>query len=430
MIITEIKARKKLTQLKRVAAYARVSADKETMLHSLAVQVEYYSRLIHSNPEWVNMGVYADEGLTGTKVNRPEFQRLIADCHAGKIDMVITKSISRFARNTVDLLNTIRELKAINVDVYFEEQNIHSLSGEGEFMLTILASYAQEESRSVSENCRWRYQKAFARGEVMNIDKLYGYKKGPDGWEIDEKEAEVVRWIFATYINGMGIVPITRELNKKGIPSKTGGRWGKTTVNMMLRNEKYTGNSLLQKTYIPDHLTKKRYINRGQRKRYYAEDTHPAIISMETFEQAQARLKEAREMNGIVVEKAPEKHALQKMIVCRKCGCYYIRKKSKYEAAWACTTYLHEGRAVCQCKKIPEDILEEKIADVLGIPAFDERIMRERIKEIRPYDGNLLKFIMKDGNVIQRSWKDKSRADSWTAEMRAVARARNEGRKK
>jgi len=189
--------------LTRVAAYARVSSAKDEMLHSLAAQVSYYSRLIQQNPGWLYVGVYADEAMTGTKDNRPEFQRMLSDCRNKIIDRIITKSISRFARNTVTLLKTVRELKSLGVDVYFEEQNIHSMSGDGELMLTILASYAQEESLSVSENCKWRIRQDFSKGKPGNI-KILGYDLVDGQLEINTEEANTVRMIFADYLSGMG----------------------------------------------------------------------------------------------------------------------------------------------------------------------------------------------------------------------------------
>ena len=181
-----------LPVLKRVAAYARVSTAKDAMLHSLSAQVSYYSSLIQQNPEWLFSGVYCDEGLTGTKDARPGFQQMLDDCRAGKIDMVITKSISRFARNTLILLDTVRELKSLNVDVYFEEQNIHSISGDGELMLTILASFAQEESRSVSENCKWRIRERYKQGELVSLRYLYGYRINKDGISVATDEG----WLY------------------------------------------------------------------------------------------------------------------------------------------------------------------------------------------------------------------------------------------
>ena len=204
-------------KLTRVAAYARVSSAKDAMLHSLSAQVSYYNSLIQQHPGWIFCGVYADEGLTGTRVDRENFQRLLADCRAGKIDMVVTKSISRFARNTVTLLETVRELKNLGVDVYFEEQNIHSASADGELMLSILASYAQEESLSASENQKWRIKRNFESGMPWNGTML-GYRYDNGTLVIHPEEAAVVRQIFDNYIGGMGVTAIAKMLNSQGIP--------------------------------------------------------------------------------------------------------------------------------------------------------------------------------------------------------------------
>ncbi len=234
------------------------------MLHSLSEQVSYYNTYIQEHPGWEFAGIYADADYTGTKENRPEFQRLLADCRAGKIDRVIAKAISRFARNTVTLLETVRELKALGIAVYFEEQNIDSLSGSGELMLTILASLAQEESRSVSENCIWRIRKNFYEGKPMNLSKVYGYRRARKKQNehigqivIDETEAQVVRGIFEDYLNGIGTPSIAARLCTENIPCRHGGEWTSTLVMGMLKNEKYTGDSILQKTYVQDHLSKK-----------------------------------------------------------------------------------------------------------------------------------------------------------------------------
>ena len=229
-----------LPQRRRVAAYARVSSGKDAMLHSLAAQVSYYSEHIQKNPEWEYAGVYVDEALTGTKDNREGFQRLLADCRAGKIDMVLTKSISRFARNTVTLLETVRELKTLGVDVYFEEQNIHSLSGAGELMLTILASYAQEESRSVSENCKWRIRQKFQQG-IPTTTRMNGLKFDHGKVTVIPDEAKIIALIFELRRAGMGKNGIARELNRRSLPAKDGGIWHESVVHTILRNEKYAG---------------------------------------------------------------------------------------------------------------------------------------------------------------------------------------------
>ena len=281
MQIRQVKPDAPTPRRKRVAAYCRVSTGKEAMLHSLSEQISRYSAYIQSHPGWEYVGVYADEAYTGTKGERPKFQQMLSDCRAGKIDLILTKSISRFARNTVTMLETVRELKALGIDVYFEEQNIHSMSGDGELMLTILASFAQEESRSVSDNCKWRIRKDFSEGRPMNLSLLYGYKSEDGRIGIDEGEAAVVRDVFQAYLMGMGSVKIAARLREAKIPRRFGGEWTANHVVEMLTNEKYTGDALLQKTFVEDHLTKKRQRNTGQLDQYYAENTHPAIIDHE-----------------------------------------------------------------------------------------------------------------------------------------------------
>lgn len=243
-----------LPRRKRVAAYARVSVEKDASLHSLAAQISHYSSLIQSRRDWEYAGVYADEGLSGTRTNRPEFQRLLQDCLAGKIDMVLVKAISRFARNTVTMLETVRELKTMGIDVYFEKENIHSMSGDGELMLTILASFAQAEAQSVSENCRWRIKKNFENGIPVGVF-IYGYKMKNGTFTIKPREAEIIRLIYKLFLEGMGRVAIASYLNEKGIPAPEGGKWHPGILYFMLRNEKYVGDLVLQKYYTKDYLT-------------------------------------------------------------------------------------------------------------------------------------------------------------------------------
>lgn len=230
---------------KRVAAYARVSSGKDAMLHSLSAQVSFYSELIQRQNEWEYAGVYADEALTGTKDTRENFQRMIDDCRSGKIDMVITKSISRFARNTVTLLDTVRELKQLGVDVYFEEQNIHTMSADGELLLTILASYAQEESRSASENQKWRVRMNFKAGLPWNGTVL-GYRIENGVYVPYDDEAELVQLIYELYISGWGAHKITKYLNQAGYRTRKGNEWHESVVSKLLKNYSYTGNLLLQ----------------------------------------------------------------------------------------------------------------------------------------------------------------------------------------
>lgn len=385
---------------KRVAAYARVSSGKDAMLHSLSAQVSYYSEFIQNHRSWEYVGVYADEAITGTKEVRTEFQRLLDDCRNGKIDMVITKSISRLARNTVTMLETVRELKNINIDVYFEKENIHSISGDGELMLSILASFAQEESRSVSENCKWRIRKGFSEGELVNLRFMYGYRIDKGKIEIEPEQAEIVGMIFNEYINGMGCTSIAKKLREMGIQRLRGGTWNSERVVEIIKNEKYTGNALLQKKYVKDHLTKTLVLNKGNLPKYYAESTHPAIIDIETFQRAQEILKmNSERYSG---KKGTYKYPFSGKIICGICGKKYRHKSRRGKDFWNCATYEKYGKSSCPSRKIPEDILYKITTKVLGIPNFDEACFLERIKEIQVHQNNCLIFAFNDGSIVKK----------------------------
>ncbi len=413
---------------KRVAAYARVSSGKDAMLQSLAAQVSYYSGLIQRRPDWEYAGVYADEAITGTKDRRPEFQRMLADCRDGKIDMIITKSISRFARNTVTLLETVRELKLLGVDVYFEEQNIHSISGDGELMLTILASYAQEESLSASENCKWRIRKQFEKGELANLRFMFGYQIVKGKVEIEPEQATVVRMIFADYISGMGGGRIAKKLKEMNVATVHSGDWNSERVIAILKNEKYTGNALLQKKYVADHLTKKLVWNKGTLPMYFAEGTHPDIIDKETFDKAQAVMEKRSRLYGAKSD-TRNRYPFSGIIQCVNCGKKYKRKARGGKAAWQCSTFLQEGKAACHAKQIPESVLYTTSAEVLGLEDFDADIFETEIAEIKVPELNKLVFVFRDGHTDEKLWQDRSRRESWTKEMRQAAREKAKGRR-
>jgi DNA invertase Pin-like site-specific DNA recombinase len=288
--ITKLETKTEMPKKKCVAAYARVSCGKDEMLRSLAAQVSYYSALIQNRPEWEYAGVYADEAETGTKDSRPEFQRLLAACRGGLVDHIITKSISRFARNTVTLLETVRELKGLGIGVCFEEQGIDTLGADGELTLTILASYAQEESRSASENCKWRIRKDYREGKPSNYISVYGYDYRAGKLTVIPQEAKVVRQIFSDYLSGLGKNAIMKKLSRLGVPTKRGGRWSENTVGSILANEKYTGDTCLQKGFVADHITKRKKLNMGELPKFYAQGTHEAIIDKETFQAIQAEM--------------------------------------------------------------------------------------------------------------------------------------------
>ena len=404
----------------RVAAYARVSSGKDAMLHSLSAQVSYYSDLIQNHPGWLYCGVFADEALTGTKENRTEFQRLLAECRAGSIDLIITKSISRFARNTVVLLQTVRELKSLGVDVYFEEQNIHSVSADGELMLTILASYAQEESLSASENQKWRIKKNFEEGMPWS-GQVLGYKYVNGVYIVKPEEAEIVRNIFTDYLSGMGIEAIMKKLNAQGKTSRNGHAWCRSSVRKVLGNYSYTGNLLLQTTFRENHITKKTLPNRGELPMYHAENTHEAIVSMEDYQAVQAEMARRSAKHNKTAH-GPVKYPFTSLIVCGTCGKGYRRKVTRTGPVWIFSTFNVHGKAACASKQIPERTLEKAAAEVLGLDAFDAKVLHDKITAIRAEGNNTLVFLFKDGTQTVKRWTDRSRAESWTPEMRAAAR--------
>ena len=414
-IVTQTRFPKaQLPKLTRVAAYARVSSGKDAMLHSLSAQVSCYSELIQKHSGWQYVGVYADEALTGTKDNRENFQRLLADCRAGKVDMVITKSISRFARNTVTLLETVRELKNMGVDVFFEEQNIHSLSADGELMLTILASYAQEESLSASENQKWRIRRNFENGMPWNGTML-GYRYEDGTLVVEQTEAEIVSRIFTEYLAGSGMTAIAKRLNAEGILTRYGNPWGKTSVGKVLQNYAYTGNLLLQKYRRVDHLTKRDEPNNGALPQYHVQDCHEAIIPLRSFNAVQEEIKRRAEKHTHPGEKRKE-YPFSGKLICAGCGKHYRRKVKETGPVWICSTYNTLGKAACQSKAIPESVLIDIVDKVGGIG---------KITALQACDDNTLVLTLTSGEQIVKRWQDRSRRQSWTPEMKEKARQKD-----
>lgn len=414
-------------KLTRVAAYARVSSGKDAMLHSLSAQVSYYNRMIQNHPSWIFCGVYADEALTGTKDSREQFQKLLADCRAGQVDLVITKSISRFARNTLTLLETVRELKALGVDVYFEEQNIHSLSSDGELILTILASYAQEESLSASENQKWRVRQNFQNGIPWNGTML-GYRYEDGTLVVHPQEAEVVRKIFDSYLDGLGAVAIAKSLNAQGIPSRFGNQWSRSSIMRVLSNYTYTGNLLLQTTYRDNHLTKRRQQNNGQLPKYHIKDSHKEIISLRQFNAVQEEMRRRAEKH--TPPYVPKNtYPFAGKLVCAGCGKHYRRKIKETGPVWICPTYNTQGKAACASKAIPENILMNTTAEALGLDMFNPDAFLGKITEVRVENGNRLVFLFTDGKESVKRWQDRSRAESWTEEMKNAVRERQRERR-
>ncbi len=294
--VTEIPAAVAVkTAPRRAAAYARVSTDHEDQLTSYAAQVEYYTDYIKEREDLEFVGIYADEGISGTSTKHREgFKRMIADALAGKIDLIITKSVSRFARNTIDSLTTIRLLKEHNVECWFERENIHTFDSRGELLLTIMAGIAQEESRSISENCKWGQRRRFEKGEVsVPFKRFLGYDRGEDGGlVINEEQAVIVRRIYDEFLNGATPYSIAKALTADKIPTPGGKEvWSRGVVKSILTNEKYKGDALLQKVFTVDYLTKRKKKNNGELTRYYVEGSHEAIIPPEVWESVQAEFE-------------------------------------------------------------------------------------------------------------------------------------------
>ena len=285
----------------RVAAYCRVSTESDEQATSYDAQIEHYTEYISKNPEWVLAGIFADDGITGTNTKkRDEFNRMIDECHAGNIDMIITKSISRFARNTLDCLKYIRELKDKNIPVYFEKESINTMDSKGEVLLTIMASLAQQESQSLSQNVKMGIQYRYQQGKVqINHNHFLGYTKDADGnLVIDEAQAEIVRRIYREYLQGLSMDKIAAGLEADGILTGAGKeRWHPSTIKKILTNEKYIGDALLQKTYTTDFLTKKRIKNNGTMPQYYVEGDHEAIIPKDIFLLVQEELARRRRVH-------------------------------------------------------------------------------------------------------------------------------------
>ncbi len=362
--ITKIEAAPNLAAKKkiRVAAYARVSTRSDEQLLSLETQKEHYDNFINSNPEWEYAGLYYDEGISGTKVEKREgLLALLKDCEDGKIDRVITKSISRFSRNTTDCLEMVRSLARLNVYLYFEKENIDTEHMSSELMLSILSSIAESESRSISENSKWSISKRYQNGTFIISYPPYGYKNEGGKMEIVPEEAEIVKEMFQMSISGMGTHLIAKTLNDRGIPTKKGARWHASTVNGVLQNEKYTGDVIFQKTYTDDSFN--RHTNYGEKNMYLYKNHHEAIISHEIFDQVTAvreqRMKEKSIDPGN--EKYQKRYAFSGRLICGDCGSTFKRKihpkKSGNYIAWSCNLHLSDKDA-CSMLFIRDDDLK------------------------------------------------------------------------
>lgn len=416
---------------KKVAAYARVSMESERLQHSLSAQVSYYSDLIQKHPGWEYAGVYADNGISGTKTtSREEFMRMLADCEAGKIDIILTKSISRFARNTVDLLETVRHLKDLGISVQFEKERIDSMSEDGELMLTLLASFAQEESRSISENVKWGTIQRFKEGIPNGRFQIFGYRWDGDHLVIHEEEAKIVRLIYDDFLAGLSAETTEKKLAEMGVKSFKGQHFGNSAIRQILGNITYTGNLLFQKEYTVDPISKKTRKNHGELPQYFVENTHEAIISMETYQAVQAEKARRREL-GVFANWSINTSCFTGKIKCGHCGASYVRNTRKNRAknpaptdpemytTYGCGTRKKKN-GKCIGKDIRESILREKCAEVMGLTEFDEDAFTSQVEKILVPEHGVLVFHMTDGRVIRTKWVSTAKKDAWTAERRAA----------
>lgn len=413
-----------LPKLKRVAAYARVSVERGRTLHSYSAQVSYYNELIQKNPEWEFAGVYSDLGISGTGIEkRNDFKRLLQDCEEGKIDIILTKSISRFARNTVDLLNVVRHLKELGIEVRFEKEGISSLTGDGELMLSILASFAQEEVISTSNNIKWAIKKKFESGKPQCRYKIYGYRWDGDNLVIEPEEAKIVKLIFQMYLNKVSAERMEIELKEMGVIATNGGYFNIGTIRDMLKNITYTGNLLLQKSYTPNPLVRRKKENTGQLPKYYVENNHEPIIPLEMFMQVQEE-RERRKAEGQRANFGKNITCFSCRVKCPICGRNYMRNSRSKNSdgikahIWTCGSRLTGGAKACPGKNIHEIALKRVSAKVLGLDEFDSNAFDEQIEKVIVVGDDLLEFHFNDGKIVSEKWEYNARKEYWTEEKK------------
>ena len=404
-------AKEKIKKL-RVAAYCRVSTETEEQNSSYEVQVAHYTEFIKKNTEWEFAGIFADDGISGTNTKkRDEFNRMIAECMDGNIDMVITKSISRFARNTLDCLQYIRQLKDKNISVYFEKENINTMDAKGEVLLTIMASLAQQESQSLSQNVKLGLQYRYQQGKVqVNHKRFMGYTKDEDGnLIIVPEEAEIIKRIYREYLEGQSLVGIGRGLEKDGIFTAAGKpRWRPETIKKILLNEKYIGDALLQKTFTVDFLTKKRVKNEGHVPQYYVENSHEAIIPKELFLQTQEELhRRSNIYTGADKNKRiySSKYALSTITFCGDCGDIYRRVywniHGRKEFVWRCVTRIEQGPEVCKNRTVKEAELYDAVMTAINrLLAGGDNMIRILEENIHAIIGDTTEYKISEINTL------------------------------
>ncbi|RKD25204.1 Site-specific DNA recombinase [Caminicella sporogenes DSM 14501] len=420
----------KETKLK-VCAYCRVSTGSSKQSESFEIQTTYYERYIKDNPKWEFVGIYADKGISGTTVaKRVEFNRMIKDCERGKIDLIITKSISRFARNTADCLEVVRFLRSLDVGVYFERENISTLGAESELILSVLSSIAQDESRNMSENIKWAIGKRFKEGKINVATKRFlGYDMNDKGeLVINPKEAEIVKRIYREYLEGKSMNEIKKGLERDGIKTITGKeKWQESTIKGILSNEKYYGDALLQKTVTLDYLTHKRKRNDGESPKYLVKNHHEPIISKEEFDRVQEIMADRAAKYGNVPEKRDKyqnRYAFSGKIICGNCTGVFKRrtwnsKSPSRQIVWQCSTYIKEGKNACSMKAVDDMTLK-----AVFIRAFN-RFYKDKEKFLSSFMKNVEKGL-EDKNA--EKFKVEKEIKNITEEIKRLIRLQIEGK--
>ena len=417
MKLTKLERLPKLDEHKRVAAYARVSTEKPEALSSLVNQIEHYKQMFSSNPNYILVGVFSDNGISGAKSARPQFNAMLDKARNGEIDLIYTKSISRFSRNLINTLEIIKELKALNVGIFFEEQNMNTLEPKSELILHLLSIFAESELKSMSGNMRWRIIKDFEEGKLWGGCNHLGYKLVDRRYVLDPETAPLVKRIYEMYLSGMGDYLIAKTLELEKVPSLRGGKWGHSTIQLILTNRNYTGDLVLQRTFTKDYKSTRK-MNKGHVDYFVVEDDHEPIIDKETFLNAQIlRMQKAKKLNN---EKPKVKivHDFTDLLVCEVCGHPYRFKKGQYQNHYICSTFTNYGKLRCDSKQIPERVLIPLVKKVLDSEEINNEILKRKVKRIIVKRGNLLTFIFKNGKEKTVHWDDPKRSDSWTKEMR------------
>lgn len=380
-VITIPAANQETARKLRVAAYTRVSSNSKDQEHSFAAQNAYFSKLITDNPDWELADIYADQGITGTSVDkRDDFLRMMEDCRKGRIDRILVKSSSRFARNTKESLAAVRELKSLNISVYFEEQNIDTAQVSGEVLIAMFAALAQRESEAISERVRWSYRVRMSKGRFSTCKAPYGYRLVKDHLEIQEDEASIIRHIFDRYLAGVSMENIAKEITALGCPTRDGTQyWQLTSIQYILQNEKYAGDSLSQKKYTTRSFPRQQKINHGERKQYLVIDSHPAIISREIFQKVQELLTQR---SAAIHPRSDVPHAFARKVVCGHCGTLCKRKNCGGSVNWACRRH-DKSITACPNTQVPEEQMKNAFLHVYyNLKHYGTSILTQLISDL------------------------------------------------